>query len=66
MVESTSGKNGATGSGTGTNPVTFPTLLDPCNDRKCKLLDPPAIKSLEANQLFHANGKNSFINNNRA
>ena len=53
MVESTtSGKNGAGGGGN----VPFPTLLDPLNDRTCKTLESPAIKSLEATTLFHQSG----------
>ena len=63
MVESTtSGKNGAGGGGS----VPFPTLLDPLNDRTCKTLESPAIKSLEATTLFHQSGNKVQITiNNR-
>ena len=56
MVESTaSGKTNGAAAGPGSN-VPFPTLLDPLNDRRCKTLESPAIKSLEATTLFHQSG----------
>ena len=55
MVDSTSGTQGGGGG------ASFPTLLDPLNDRKCKTLDPPATKSLEHKDLFIASGKRKLI-----
>jgi hypothetical protein len=60
MVESTASGKTTNGAGGGGN-VPFPTLLDPLNDRRCKTLESPAIKSLEATTLFHQSGNHIRI-----